>query len=357
MAAFSTSELTIDDLVTVQTKAWTARQKWYNIGLRLGLKVDVLDCIQMSPNNTDPDSCFTAMLKAWLRQENIEKTWNKLVMALSNDTVGFSDLANSIVTTQGESTNRWRNQCYSSGPTTECHNKSGLGEAPKLSFQQSDKYDDPSAAEGNQCTTMLKSLALQKSEWTGFICPCGQCSIEKFFETGCPQSSNPGSKTYPFLNTEHMTDHERYELHFKLNEETKTILTEFSDLINHVIKSFKKQEVDPQDIKTSVLTFAPQLIPSEILKCTKTINEIINALTENGFLSFFNYHIAEHLIKQHGTCTDEHSFKGNASCSLATVTVQQALESYKTKLINFVSEAYSKSIKVSLHDLLPVEKY
>lgn len=96
MATFSTSKLTIDDLVTVQSEVWTARHRWYNIGLQLGLKPDVLDCIQMSPRITDLDSCFTEMLKAWLRQGNTDKTWGKLIEALRSETVNFSALADTI---------------------------------------------------------------------------------------------------------------------------------------------------------------------------------------------------------------------------------------------------------------------
>ena len=87
--------LSVDDLVTVQSKAWGARGKWYNIGLQLGLKVDDLDCLQKQ-NTADIDICFREMLKVWLRQGDTEKTWDRLIIALKSEMVNYGDLANSI---------------------------------------------------------------------------------------------------------------------------------------------------------------------------------------------------------------------------------------------------------------------
>jgi hypothetical protein len=279
-----TSELTINDLAVVQSKAWNARSKWYNIGLQLGLKADDLDCIH------GPDS-FTEMLKQWLRQESIEKTWDKLMKALRSETVHYGSLADSIAT-RGES-------------ATNC--------------VEHDQY------------AMFKSLAIEKPKQRGFMCPCGRCSIEQFLETGCPQSP---SNAYSSLDTENLTDHERCELIFKLKEETKSILRDFSILISHMIKSFKEQAQDirsskelTQDIRSSVLSCAPHC--SAILKGTTTINEIIDALIENGYLSFVNYDIAKHIIEQWFT------IKGNASCGLTTVTDYQPLKTYETRFYQF----------------------
>ena len=314
----ATLELTIDDLVVVQLKVWSARHKWYNIGLQLGLKADDLDCIQMS----DLGSCFTEMLKQWLRHKSIEKTWDKLIKALQSETVNYGDLANSIKT-EGESATK----CGVDHDSTleHCSNESDLSDASKLNGNQQSSQCDDHSAECDQCA---KLPVMQKpKQQIGFICPCGQCSIEQYLKTGCPPSSSPNSKLYPFLDTEALTDYERCELIFKLNEETKDILSEFSTLINHMIRSFKEEEIDPQDIKTSLLNCAPQLNSSGILKGTKTVNEIVDALIENGYLYFFNYHIAKHLIKQ--------QFKGNASCDQTTATNHQALEVYETKFNQF----------------------
>ena len=321
MAEIGTPELTVDDLDAVQSKAWSARHKWYNIGLQLGLKADDLDCIHMSDH--DPDSCFTKMLKKWLRQKSIEKTWDRLIKALWSETVNYGDLADSIATQTESATNSG----VDNDPTPERHNGSlsNVSNASKLNdSQQSNRYADHSA-EHDQCTATVESVAIQKPKRRGFICPCRRCSIEQFLETGCPSQlpSNP----YPFLDTENLTDHERYELIFKLNEETKSILSEFSNLINHTIKSLKEQKIEPQDIRSSVLSYAPHT--SGILKGTRTINEIIDVLIENGHLSVINYHITKHLIQQ--------QFRGTATASrgLTTVADHQALKDYETKFYQF----------------------
>jgi hypothetical protein len=242
-----TSELTIADLAAVQSKAWSARRKWYNIGLQLGLKADDLDCI----HGPDDDS-FREMLGEWLRQESIEKTWDKVIKALRSETVNYGTLAKSIAT-----------QLQDESATNRIDH-------------------DP---------TDHSALAVQKPKQRGFMCPCGRCSIEQLFESGyCPPSI---LNNYPFLDTESLTDDEEEVLIYKLNEETKSILRDFSDLIDHMNKSFKEQA---PDIRSSILSCAPHC--SGILKGKNTINDIIDVLLENGYLSFYNYDIAKHIIEQ-----------------------------------------------------------
>jgi predicted GTPase len=212
MAGIGTPELTVDDLAAVQSKAWRARHKWYNIGLELGLKADDLDCIQMS----DPGSCFREMLKQWLRQERIEKTWDKLIKALQSETVNYGALANSIAT-QGESVVSQASESATNwvdhDPTPKHYNEINVSNASKINdSQQSNQYADH-RAEHDQCTAMFESLAIEKPKRRGFICPCGQCSIEQVLETGCPRAPQTHSKPYPFLDTENLIDHgSRFEV-------------------------------------------------------------------------------------------------------------------------------------------------
>ena len=87
-----TQNLTISSLALVQSRAWRAREKWYNIGLQLGISADDLDCIK----GRDAGSCFTEVLKIWLRRGDLEKTWEKLVKSLRSEPVGFGDVADGI---------------------------------------------------------------------------------------------------------------------------------------------------------------------------------------------------------------------------------------------------------------------
>lgn len=170
---------------------------------------------------------------------------------------------------------------------------------------------------------------VKKPKLAGFMCPCGKCSVTDFLKNKCTQSS---SQIYPFIDTENLTEYERYELYSKLNEEIQAMLSEFSNLIKHVIESFKER-VSLEDIKTSILT------KFGISEDKETINEFIDVLVKHGHLSFFNYGVIEHLVKQYGTKTNDNSLKGNASCSATTVSDQDALEDYKTKFIRFCNRS------------------
>ena len=72
---------------------FTATPRWYNLGLRLGLKASLLDTISTKWQG-DPAACLREMLKEWLKQGS--KTWQLLVKALSSTAVGERALANTL---------------------------------------------------------------------------------------------------------------------------------------------------------------------------------------------------------------------------------------------------------------------
>ena len=87
-----TGRLTSKDLGAIQAMLWSARAKWYNIGLRLELLPEELDVVRrMHANN--PDECFTDLLARWLRRAAPQPTWNAIVKALNSSTVDMSQLA------------------------------------------------------------------------------------------------------------------------------------------------------------------------------------------------------------------------------------------------------------------------
>ena len=88
------SSLTENDLVSVQTAVWEARAEWYNIGLQLGLSAGTLDAIKLG-NQSNPDTCFTEVLKLWLRGSG--RSWSDLAGALRAPTVGFEHLAEQLL--------------------------------------------------------------------------------------------------------------------------------------------------------------------------------------------------------------------------------------------------------------------
>ena len=76
---------------------YPASTKWYNLGLRLGLQVSVLDAINARCNK-DPGECLREMLKEWLRRGLPLPTWEGLAEALTSTAVGESALGRTIKT-------------------------------------------------------------------------------------------------------------------------------------------------------------------------------------------------------------------------------------------------------------------
>ena len=77
---------------------FTANTKWYNLGLRLGLKASLLDTIR-SKFQGDPNECLREMLKEWLKlglAGEAGPTWHKLVRALASTAVGEAALASKL---------------------------------------------------------------------------------------------------------------------------------------------------------------------------------------------------------------------------------------------------------------------
>ena len=71
-------------------------EKWYNLGLALGLKAATLDKITADHANNEKRK--EEMLKSWLRgvDDCSSSSWNTLVAALQRRPVGHSDIANTI---------------------------------------------------------------------------------------------------------------------------------------------------------------------------------------------------------------------------------------------------------------------
>ena len=86
--------LTLGDLSEVYEKVFSARPKWYNIGLALGLPLATLDSIRMKYRE-DPSDCLREMLKVRLKLEN-PLMWREIIRALRKPTVGESKLADQL---------------------------------------------------------------------------------------------------------------------------------------------------------------------------------------------------------------------------------------------------------------------
>ena len=57
--------------------------KWYDIGIELGLELDVLEIIK-TDNPQQSVNCFQKTLDKWLKLNNDDATWKTLEVALTN---------------------------------------------------------------------------------------------------------------------------------------------------------------------------------------------------------------------------------------------------------------------------------
>lgn len=86
------AHLTKDDLNTVKKFLYSARKKWYNIGLELGVPDDKLDEIK-EECGTKHDEALRKMLQIWLKSYPERPTWGQLATALTDPAIDEKELA------------------------------------------------------------------------------------------------------------------------------------------------------------------------------------------------------------------------------------------------------------------------
>lgn len=87
--------LTPEDLKNVRNFTFSAREKWFDIGLELGIPQEDLKCIK----NDYPQSSksqFREMLIIWLKMVNPKPTWRALIKALQHPSVREEGLADTL---------------------------------------------------------------------------------------------------------------------------------------------------------------------------------------------------------------------------------------------------------------------
>ena len=91
----SAVELKTANLSKVQDLLWDARPDWFNLGLALGINVPTLRAIRQDNNNvTNP--CFTEMLSEWLKMIDPLPTWEGLISALKQRSVGQKEVSKRV---------------------------------------------------------------------------------------------------------------------------------------------------------------------------------------------------------------------------------------------------------------------
>ncbi len=88
--------LSVNDLRVVHKALYRAQNRWLSIGLELGLELAVLSNIEVQYAIKGNDRCLMEMLAAWLKQLTPRPTWQSLVAALKDETVGEEEVAADI---------------------------------------------------------------------------------------------------------------------------------------------------------------------------------------------------------------------------------------------------------------------
>ena len=262
-------QLTTSNILEVLENVWEARQRWYNIGIQLKLKISDLDVIRQ-PGNQSADECVVEMLKFWLRRGGA--TWEALIDALKHKTVGYPILANQIATVGTLAADR---------------------------------------SEGHVPTN--KWIELSSKPGSKFKCPkCGNCSFKEYLEGNCPKFKSDSA--FPYLDMANLTENERLTLQVQLRKETKTIITDFANLVFHMRESFKHNNIDPRDVATTALGTATcesstvALMETLDVKNLDSVDILMGHLQQNRYISFLNYHIVQDLINKYGTDKDKEEF-------------------------------------------------
>jgi len=93
MYIFSGTSPKLADLVEHVGSSTLVCEKWYNLGLRLGVSEITLDKIEALQIKSD--KACRKMFQAWLTEKN-GGTWNDVISALKSRSVGEQDMAESL---------------------------------------------------------------------------------------------------------------------------------------------------------------------------------------------------------------------------------------------------------------------
>ena len=86
--------LSPDDLAKVRMELVQVQTKWYDIGLDLGLPVNILETIKQE--SQDITECLRSMLLEWLKMTALKPNWKKLIDVLQNKVINEGALAVAI---------------------------------------------------------------------------------------------------------------------------------------------------------------------------------------------------------------------------------------------------------------------
>ena len=257
--------LTIDNLRKVMDIIWPARSMWYVIGINLNLSANDLDCIKAQTD--DPNTCVCEMLKIWLKKINPKATWNELRMALNSQSVNRGDIIERL--------------------NSQLHNTTDL----EVHVPSPDESKDLNA----------------------FNCPCGKnCSLDDYFNGKCqPPNIINSMEMFPYLDVRHLDDNDRDKLVQQLYNDTKLILTAFSDTYLQIIESMEKRRLNAEKIADCITSIAPCELFTQSLKTVQEVCSVRRVLIslQHKYITFFNYHLLEYVLKRYGNNREKEMLK------------------------------------------------
>ena len=166
--------------------------------------------------------------------------------------------------------------------------------------------------------SVTASASNKGSEKPPFGCGCGECTFFTFIVTGC-QKPTPSASSFPYLDLSRLTPEQQRELRGRLRAESKGINMKFQYLVSTTLTSLKKQQLTVSDFLPHLMTFGtdePVLKHSQAPVFDERLNDLQKAgeLSEvfmglKDYMSFFNYHLIEHIINVLGTEEDKAELK------------------------------------------------
>ena len=148
------------------------------------------------------------------------------------------------------------------------------------------------------------------SEKPPFGCGCGECTFFTFMVTGC-QKPTPSVSSFPYLDPSEVTPEQQQVLRRRLRTESKRINMQFQYLVSTTLISLEKQQVTVHRFLPHLMTFGadePVLKDSQAPVFDQRLGDLEKAgdLLEvfmglKDYMSFFNYHLIEHIINVLGT--------------------------------------------------------
>jgi hypothetical protein len=304
------SSLSAGDLSVVLEELYTVRTHWYFLGLKLGIKSDLLDDIGVRCSNK-PKDCFCDTLKKYLN--TVTPSWRVLVEALRSPTVDQPQLAEEVE----------KKYC----PVLRQDTQDALVDESLQNSQDSSlPLSPPVSGVMSETENELHTFAMQISTSSAlstdephlpkhYGCGCGECSFASFCEKGCPKPSLSMS-SFSYLNIKGLDDTQKEILTGRLYREFEVIKTNFGSLVYKTCNSFVQQNITVQEFVSllgGVDAFLPTmrktpLLCIEKLQAAETIEQVFDMLRR--YVSFFSYHIIEYIIDELGTQQDKENLHG-----------------------------------------------